>query len=203
MLAPQVKQGHQLVFGQAALFEHLADGLAELRDRAPDLVFVSLQRNVEPDHSPVLLLVVAAIGIAVGAAVIAPIPKAARTTAFARPRRPSPLTSEILCCSQGVGDLLHLLRSREADPHVESTTHDCLDCHDVREAMCSDSRHQQRLGVPIDQVHTQDGDTVALVQEVRAHDQSQERLSWTLEHGPVLPDLSATHPGRVPEAQPP
>jgi hypothetical protein len=45
-------------------------------------------------------------------------------------------------------------------------------------------------------VHTQNGDTVTLVDEIRAHDQSQQGLTWTFEHGPVLPDLSATHPGK-------
>lgn len=115
------------------------------------------------------------------------------------PRTREP-TSEILRRSQGVGDLLHLCRSRKADPCVEPTTQDGLDRHDVRETVCPDPRREQRLRVSVDQMHAQDGRTVALVEEVRAHDQSQKGLTWTLKHGSIPPDLSSMHPLRVPEA---
>lgn len=54
VLPPRIDQGHQLVLGQATLFEHSPDRLAELGDRATNLVLVSIQENVEPDHPTML-----------------------------------------------------------------------------------------------------------------------------------------------------
>jgi len=109
-------------------------------------------------------------------------------------------TSQILRCSKSAGDLLHLLCGHAGDPRVESTTQDRLDGHDVGEAMRSDPRRQKRLGITLDQMHAQDRDTITVVHEVRAHDQTQHSLTWTLEHRSVPPDFSTTHQGRLSEA---
>lgn len=111
--------------------------------------------------------------------------------------------SQVLGCSQRLRDVLHLLRGRATDARIESATQDSLDGHDVREAVSANFRRQQGLGVPLDYVHAQDGGSVALVEEVRAHDQAKQGLTGAFKYGPVLPDLSTTHPRRVPEANHP